>query len=63
MKVISEVKGGQHGPVTAGPTYTGRVKRFSPLIILGAIAAFLLMRRRGGEQVEPDSAWSPIHPT
>ncbi len=47
----------------AGPTYTGQVKRISPLIILGAIVAFLLLRRRGGEQVEPDSAWSPIHPT
>jgi hypothetical protein len=39
------------------------VKRISPIIILGAIVAFLLMRRRGGEQVEPDSAWSPIVPT
>jgi hypothetical protein len=39
------------------------VKRFSPLLILGAIIAFVLMRRRGGDPVEPDSAWSPIFPS
>ncbi len=45
-----------------GP-YTGLVKRLSPVIILGAIAAFLLMRRREPEVVIPDSAWKPVEPS
>jgi hypothetical protein len=40
-----------------------RVKRISPVIILGAIAAFLLMRRREAEVVIPDSAWKPVDPS
>jgi hypothetical protein len=40
-----------------------RVKRISPVIILGAIAAFLLMRRREPEVVIPDSAWKPVEPS
>ena len=43
--------------------YTGSVKRFSPLLILGAIAAFLLLRRRESEVVVPDSAWNPVDPS
>jgi hypothetical protein len=39
------------------------VKRFSPLIILGAIAAFLLLRRRDTDVVVPDSAWNPVEPS
>jgi hypothetical protein len=39
------------------------VKRISPIIILGAIAAFLLMRRRDTEVVIPDSAWNPVDPS
>jgi hypothetical protein len=40
-----------------------RVKRISPVIILGAIAAILLMRRRESEVVIPDSAWKPVEPS
>ncbi len=39
------------------------VKRISPIIILGAIAAFLLMRRREADVVVPDSAWNPVDPS
>jgi hypothetical protein len=39
------------------------VKRFSPLIILGAIAALLLLRRRDTDVVVPDSAWNPVDPS
>ena len=39
------------------------VKRLSPIIILGAIAAFLLIRRRDAEVVIPDSAWNPVDPS
>jgi len=39
------------------------VKRISPLIILGAIAAFLLLRRREADVVLPDSAWNPVDPS
>jgi hypothetical protein len=43
--------------------YTAPVKRISPIIILGAIAAFLLMRRRDSDVVIPDSAWNPVEPS
>jgi hypothetical protein len=39
------------------------VKRFSPIIIVGAIAAFLFLRRRDSEVVVPDSAWNPVDPS
>jgi hypothetical protein len=39
------------------------VKRLSPIIILGAIAAFLVMRRRDADVVIPDSAWNPVEPS
>jgi hypothetical protein len=39
------------------------VKRFSPLIILGALAAFFLFRRREADLAAPDSAWSPVDPS
>jgi hypothetical protein len=39
------------------------VKRFSPLIILGAIAALFLLRRRDAEVVIPDAAWNPVDPS
>jgi hypothetical protein len=47
---------------TGGLTLT-QVKRISPIIILGALAAFLLMRRREPEVVIPDSAWKPVEPS
>jgi len=46
-----------------GHPYTGPVKRLSPIIILGAIAAFLLIRRRDSDVVIPDSAWNPVDPS
>ena len=46
-----------------GHPYTDRVKRLSPIIILGAIAAFLLIRRRDSDVVIPDSAWNPVEPS
>lgn len=39
------------------------VKRISPVIILGAIAAFFLWRRREAEVVIPDAAWNPVEPS
>jgi len=39
------------------------VKRLSPVIILGALAAFLLLRRRETDVVVPDSAWNPVKPS
>jgi hypothetical protein len=50
------------GPDPRRP-YTGLVKRLSPIIILGAIAAFLLIRRRDAEVVIPDSAWKQVDPS
>jgi len=50
---------GQYG----GHTYTDPVKRLSPIIILGALAAFVLMRRRDADVVIPDSAWNPVDPS
>ena len=50
------------GQDRVGP-YTDLVKRLSPIIILGAIAAFLIIRRRDGEVVIPDSAWNPVDPS
>jgi hypothetical protein len=38
------------------------MKRFSPLIILGALAAFLLLRRRETDVV-PDHVWNPVDPS
>jgi hypothetical protein len=46
-----------------GDPYTDLVKRLSPIIILGAIAAFLLIRRRDAEVVIPDSAWKQVDPS
>ena len=46
-----------------GRPYTDPVKRLSPIIILGAIAAFLLIRRRDTDIVIPDSAWNPVDPS
>jgi hypothetical protein len=46
-----------------GHPYTDLVKRLSPIIILGAIAAFLLIRRRDSDVVIPDSAWNPVEPS
>ena len=46
-----------------GGPYTDLVKRLSPIIILGAIAAFLIIRRRDTEVVIPDSAWNPVDPS
>ncbi len=46
-----------------GHPYTDPVKRLSPIIILGAIAAFVLIRRRDSEVVIPDSAWNPVEPS
>ena len=46
-----------------GHPYTAPVKRISPIIILGAIAAILLMRRRDSDVVIPDSAWNPVDPS
>jgi hypothetical protein len=39
------------------------VKRLSPIIILGAIAAVILLRRRESDVVVPDSAWNPVDPS
>jgi hypothetical protein len=46
-----------------GHPYTAPVKRISPILILGAIAAILLMRRRDSDVVIPDSAWNPVDPS
>ena len=46
-----------------GGPYTDLVKRLSPIIILGAIAAFLLIRRRDADVVIPDSAWKQVDPS
>lgn len=51
------------GREAGAPTYTGLVKRYSPIIILGALAAFLLLRRRDSDVVVPDSAWNPVDPS
>ena len=39
------------------------VKRLSPLILLGALAALFLFRRREAEVVLPDAAWNPVDPS
>lgn len=52
---------------TSGMRLGGRtlrlVKRLSPLILLGALAALFLFRRREAEVVLPDAAWNPVDPS